>query len=459
MDRRILGLETEYGVTCTLDGAKALTPDEVARYMFRGIVAQHRSSNVFLANGGRLYLDVGNHPEYATAECDTLPDLLAQDRAGMAIMHDLVRQAQDRMAEDGVRGDVYLFRNNVDSAGNSYGCHENYLVARTDDLHTLADALVPFLVTRQLICGAGRIVAEKDGSAQFCLSQRADVMWEGASSATTRSRPMINTRDEPHADAAAHRRLHVIVGDSNLAESSTLLKVASADLVLRALEAGARVPAVAPAHTAGAIRAVARDLTGRVTYRTADGRSVSAIEAQRAYHALAAAHLAEHGPGRPWDGQALALWDEVLTALESGRPHDVARHVDWIAKHALLTRQAARHGLAWDDPRLAQIDLLYHDIDPARGLAARLETAGALHRWTTPGDVEDAVRRPPATTRAALRGAFVAAASARRREYTVDWTHLRLDGQEGRTAICKDPFAATDSRVEHLLDLIESGGR
>ena len=457
MDRRILGLETEYGVTCTKDGAKALTPDEVARYMFRGIVAASRSSNVFLANGGRLYLDVGNHPEYATAECDTLPDLLAQDRAGTTLMNTLVEEAQQRMAADKVAGDVYLFRNNVDSAGNSYGCHENYLVARTADLHVLADALVGFLVTRQLICGAGRLVPNKDGGVEYCLSQRADVMWEGASSATTRSRPMINTRDEPHADAARHRRLHVIVGDSNMAESSTLLKVASADLVLRALEAGAAPPPVAPANTAAAIRAVARDLTGQATYATVAGATITAVAAQRAYHELAAAHLAEHGPSRPWDEQALALWDEILTALEAGDPARVSRHVDWIAKHALLTRQTERHALAPGDARLTQLDLLYHDIDPVRGLAARLERAGALHRWTSPEAVAHAVRRPPATTRAALRGAFIAAATEHRREYTVDWTHLRLDGNESRTAICKDPFATTDARVDALLELIASG--
>ena len=457
MDRRIYGLETEYGVTCTRDGAKALTPDEVARYLFRGIVASSRSSNVFLVNGGRLYLDVGNHPEYATAECDTLPDLLAQDRAGTQIMVELIGQAQQRMAQDGVVGDVYLFRNNVDSAGNSYGCHENYLMSRSSDLHVLADALVGFLVTRQLICGAGRIVPGKDGRVEYCLSQRADVMWEGASSATTRSRPMINTRDEPHADAAKHRRLHVIVGDSNMAESSTLLKVAAADLVMRALEAGAAAPPVGPANTAGAIRAAARDLTGRATYDTAAGRTVTALEAQRAYYALAADHLDRHGATRPWDTEGLALWDEILTALEAGEPTRVARHVDWIAKHALLRRQADRHGLSWDDPRMLQLDMLYHDIDPARGLALRLEAAGALHRWTAPDAVAHAVRRPPATTRAALRGAFIAAAQEHRREYTVDWTHLRLDGNEGRTAICKDPFATTDDRVDALLELMATG--
>lgn len=456
MDRRIFGLETEYGVTCAPrgEGPRPLTPDEVVRRMFSDVVARHRSSNVFLPNGGRLYLDVGNHPEYATAECDTLPDLLLQDRAGICLMNEMVRSAERQMAQEGVDGRIFLFRNNVDSAGNSYGCHENYLVSRGSDLHLLTEALAGFLVTRQLICGAGRIVAESGGGTRYVLSQRAEVMWEGASSATTRSRPMINTRDEPHADAVHHRRLHVIVGDSNMAESSTLLKVGSADLVLRALEAGGTPPPVGPERTAEAIRAVSRDLSGRAVYRTAGGGSVSAVSAQRAYFTLAAAHLAEQGPARPWDGQVLALWDEVLSAFEAGDATRVARHVDWVAKYALLDRQAQRTGVGWDDARLAQLDLLFHDIDPQRGLAARLESAGGLHRWTTAEGVASAVTEPPATTRARLRGTFVAAARQHGREHAVDWTHLRLDGEGGRTVLCKDPFAAVDDRVDALLEAV-----
>ncbi len=235
MERRIYGLENEYGVTCTLRGQRRLSPDEVARYLFRRVVSWGRSSNVFLANGARLYLDVGSHPEYATPECDSLLDLVAHDKAGEWILGQLLESAEQRLAEEGIRGDIYLFRNNTDSAGNSYGCHENYLTSRDDDLNHYSEVLIPFLVSRQIYAGAGKVLQTARG-AQFSISQRAEHIWEGVSSATTRSRPIINTRDEPHADSDRYRRLHVIVGDSNMSEYATFLKVGACSLILRMLE-------------------------------------------------------------------------------------------------------------------------------------------------------------------------------------------------------------------------------
>ena len=224
VDRRIFGLENEYGVTCTLRGQRRLSPDEVARYLFRRVVSWGRSSNVFLENGARLYLDVGSHPEYATPECDSITDLVAHDKAGERILDHLVTGAEARLREEGIRGVIYLFKNNTDSAGNSYGCHENYLTSRRDDFAHYTEVLIPFLVSRQIFAGAGKVLQTARG-AVFCLSQRAEHIWEGVSSATTRSRPIINTRDEPHADAERFRRLHVIVGDSNMSEYATFLKV------------------------------------------------------------------------------------------------------------------------------------------------------------------------------------------------------------------------------------------
>ncbi len=224
MDRRIFGIENEYGVTCSFEGQRRLSPDEVARYLFRRVVSWGRSSNVFLRNGARLYLDVGSHPEYATPECDDLRQAVVHDKAGERILEGLVADAQHRLKDEGIAGEVYLFKNNTDSAGNSYGCHENYLVSRHGDFQRLSDVLIPFLVSRQIICGAGKVLQTPRG-ALYCVSQRADHIWEGVSSATTRSRPIINTRDEPHADAEHHRRLHVIVGDSNMSEVTTLLKL------------------------------------------------------------------------------------------------------------------------------------------------------------------------------------------------------------------------------------------
>ncbi len=205
VERRIFGLENEYGVTCTLRGQRRLSPDEVARYLFRRVVSWGRSSNVFLENGARLYLDVGSHPEYATPECDSIEDLVAHDKAGERILESLLSSAEQRLREEGIRGIVYLFKNNTDSAGNSYGCHENYLTSRRDDFGHYAEVLIPFFVSRQIYAGAGKVLSTARG-AMYCVSQRAEHIWEGVSSATTRSRPIINTRDEPHADAERFRR-------------------------------------------------------------------------------------------------------------------------------------------------------------------------------------------------------------------------------------------------------------
>src|ERR687886_767055 len=282
MDRRIFGIETEFGVTCAFEGQRKLSPDEVARYLFRKVVSWGRSSNVFLRNGARLYLDVGSHPEYATPECDDVRQLVVHDRAGERILEGLTVDAERRLAEEGITGEVFLFKNNTDSAGNSYGCHENYLVPRAGEFGRLADVLIPFLVTRQVLVGAGKVLQTPRG-AVYCLSQRADHIWEGVSSATTRSRPIINTRDEPHADAERFRRLHVIVGDSNMSETTTMLKVGAVDLVLRMVEAGGVMRDLSLENPIRAIREISHDVSCRRRVRLANGRELTAIEVQEEY--------------------------------------------------------------------------------------------------------------------------------------------------------------------------------
>jgi proteasome accessory factor A len=268
--RRIFGIENEYGVTCTFEGQRRLSPDEVARYLFRRVVSWGRSSNVFLENGARLYLDVGSHPEYATPECDSPRQVIVHDKAGERIVEQLVLAAEQRLAEEGINGRISLFKNNTDSAGNSYGCHENYLVARVGEFQRLAEALIPFLVTRQVFAGAGKVLQTPRG-AVFSLAQRAEHIWEGVSSATTRSRPIINTRDEPHADAERFRRLHVIVGDSNMSEYTSWLKVATCDLVLRMLEERAVMRDLSLDNPIRAIREISHDITGTRRIRLASG--------------------------------------------------------------------------------------------------------------------------------------------------------------------------------------------
>src|SRR5579871_1175514 len=339
MDRRIFGLENEYGVTCTFRGSRKLSPDEVARYLFRRVVSWGRSSNVFLRNGARLYLDVGSHPEYATPECDNISDLVVHDKAGERILEGLLVDADRRLREEGIAGDIYLFKNNTDSAGNSYGCHENYLVGRHGEFGRLADILIPFLVTRQIICGAGKVLQTPRG-AVYCVSQRAEHIWEGVSSATTRSRPIINTRDEPHADAERFRRLHVIVGDSNMSETTTLLKAGSTGLVLRMIEAGTLPPDLTLDNPVRAIREVSQDLTGRTLIRLASGRELTALEVQYEYLNRVRDFTSENGLDAVGE-QVLGLWERALGAIEAGNLDKIAREIDWVTKYQLIERYQA----------------------------------------------------------------------------------------------------------------------
>ncbi|GAA3024206.1 MULTISPECIES: Pup--protein ligase [Streptomyces] len=450
MDRRIFGLENEYGVTCTFRGQRRLSPDEVARYLFRRVVSWGRSSNVFLRNGARLYLDVGSHPEYATPECDNVIELVTHDKAGERILEGLLVDAERRLHEEGIAGDVYLFKNNTDSAGNSYGCHENYLVARHGEFSRLADILIPFLVTRQLLCGAGKVLQTPRG-AVYCVSQRAEHIWEGVSSATTRSRPIINTRDEPHADAERYRRLHVIVGDSNMSETTMLLKVGATDLVLRMIEAGTVMRDLTLENPIRAIREVSHDITGRRKVRLASGREASALEVQREYYEKAVDFCERRGIRTGTVEQVLELWGRTLDAIESEDLDRIGTEIDWVMKYKLIERYRAKHNMTMSHPRVAQIDLAYHDIHRRRGLYYLLEKKGQAARICNDLKIFEGKSVPPQTTRARLRGDFIRRAQEQRRDFTVDWVHLKLNDQAQRTVLCKDPFRSVDDRVEKLI--------
>ncbi|MBO3748982.1 Pup--protein ligase [Streptosporangiaceae bacterium NEAU-GS5] len=449
MDRRIFGLENEYGVTCTFRGQRRLSPDEVARYLFRRVVSWGRSSNVFLRNGSRLYLDVGSHPEYATPECDNIVELVTHDKAGERILEGLLVDAEKRLREEGIAGDIYLFKNNTDSAGNSYGCHENYCVSRQGEFGRLADVLIPFLVTRQIICGAGKVLQTPRG-AVYCVSQRAEHIWEGVSSATTRSRPIINTRDEPHGDAERFRRLHVIVGDSNMSETTMLLKVGATDLVLRMVEAGIVMRDMSLENPIRAIREVSHDMTGRRRVRLANGREASSLEIQQEYLGKARDFVDRRG-GDVIAKRVLELWERTLRAVETGNLDLVSREIDWVTKYQLIERYQKKYDLPLSSPRVAQLDLAYHDIHRRRGLFYLLQRRGAVERVASDIKIFEAKSVPPQTTRARLRGEFIRKAQEKRRDFTVDWVHLKLNDQAQRTVLCKDPFRSVDERVDKLI--------
>ncbi|MBW3078129.1 Pup--protein ligase [Bifidobacterium simiiventris] len=446
---RIFGVETEYGVSVT-GATRPIEAGQVAMTMFRPIVSRSRSTNTYLSNGSRLYLDVGSHPEYATAEARDPLDALAQDLAGELVMRRLAVQAQERLRDagygEGAR--VHVFKNNADSAGHSFGCHENYLVRRFVSLEQVEHELLPFLITRQLYTGAGRVTDEG-----FEITQRADYLDEAVSSATTRSRPMVNTRDEPHADPEEFRRLHVIIGDSNRSQWATWMKLAVTHLVLCAIEDAARqgrpsgFESFALADAGDANRAVSRDLTCRTArLRLADGRELGALDIQRGYLHIVERFMADRrepmNDALPHDTAEHILdeWRHVLDLLESGQRASLADRIDWAAKLRLFDALQARHAGKIPQSKLEQLDMDYHDIVNGT-LYDSLLRRGAMTRLLGDDDARQALSEPPDDTRAALRGRFVAAALAAGAQFSCDWTRLTLTSPEHREVVILDPFA------------------
>ena len=451
MERRIFGTENEYGVTCTFRGQRRLSPDEVARYLFRRVVSWGRSSNVFLENGARLYLDVGSHPEYATPECDTVYDLIVHDKAGERILEGLLKAAEARLREEGISGDIYLFKNNTDSAGNSYGSHENYLVSRYGEFGRLAEVMIPFFVTRQIYTGAGKVLQTARG-ALFCISQRAEHIWEGVSSATTRSRPIINTRDEPHADPEKYRRLHVIIGDANMCEVATFLKLGTTALVLRMIEDEV-LPDLSLDTPVQALHEVSWDPTLRQTVRLSDGRTVTALALQWEFLEHAKKYVKEQ-EDTALQAELLGRWESVLTELEDD-PMNLHRELDWVAKHRLLEAFRQRDGLDWNDSKLALIDLQYHDVRRDRGLYHRLAGSGQVERLVAESEIERAMKVPPTDTRAFFRGSCIS-------RYpdaimAASWDSVIFD--TGRDALqrvpMREPLRGTREHVEALFEQAE----
>jgi proteasome accessory factor A len=454
MLRRIYGIETEFGVTFTLRGQRRLSPDEVSRFLFRKVVAWGRSSNVFLENGSRLYLDVGSHPEFASAECDSLHDVVAQDKAGEMILRELVDYAQQQLDDEGIRGEIFLFKNNTDSTGNSYGCHENYCIERIEDLTRLEQVFIPYLISRQIFTGAGKVVTNTKGTS-YSMSQRAEHIWEAISSATTRSRPIINTRDEPHADPERFRRLHVIVGDSNMSEFATYLKVGTASVVLAMIEDKQTVLRdYNMASPINALRDISYDLWSKETVKLVNGRDMTALEIQEDLCERAEAFVQGHDELPEDQKNAVRLWREVIEQYRSD-PMLLSDRVDWIAKLQIIEREQERSHIALSDPKIALIDLLYHDTNVDKGLYYRRQARGHYTRMVSDEDIKEATTTPPATTRAHMRGTFIKAAKEWRRDYTVDWVHLKLNDEMQRTVLLKDPFKSTDDRFKKLISSLE----
>ena len=450
MKRRIFGLENEYGLISSAAGGRVtLSVESALGYLFEKVVSRQRGTNDFLKNGARLYQDTGCHPEYATPECDDILDLVTHDKAGERILEELLLSAERRLREKGISCEIYVFKNNTDSVGNTYGCHENYLVERSVNFHKLAEQLIPFFVTRQVYAGAGKVLKTRLGN-HYYISQRAQHIYQEISGATTSSRGIINTRDEPHADEEKYRRLHVIVGDSNMSEVATCLKVGATAIVLAMVEDGFIRRDLSLEDPVRAIKEISHDITCRRKVRLKRGREYSAVEIQREYLELAW----EYYQGQelsPQTKEILERWELVLTRLEED-PLSLSREVDWVIKRELIASYCRKRGISFDDQRVFMLDLQYHDIKRTRGLYYLLANQGLVDRITTDEAIEKAMTTPPQTTRAKIRSDFIKFAHEKNKSYDVGWSYLKLNDRYQRTILCKDPFKPYDPRVEELIN-------
>lgn len=458
MRPRIYGLENEYGLIFSPNGRVYLPMEKILGYIFEGLIPNSWPSNAFLINGARFYQDTGCHPEYATPECDNLFDLVVHDKAGERLLEACLPVAEKRLREEGLEGNIYIFKNNTDSMGNTYGCHENYLMRRDLDFWKVTEQLIPFFVTRQVFAGAGKVL-KVSGKAHFFLSQRAQHIHEKTSSSTTSSRSIINTRDEPHADAEKYRRLHIIVGDSNMSECATHLKVGTTNLILSMIEDGYFVSGVELEDPVRAIREISRDTLLKRRVKMEDGRELTGIEIQRIYLDRLDEYITKMGLDE--DSEILDIvnqWADVLDKMEED-PMQLSGQVDWITKKEVMLSYMGKKGCSWDDPRVSMMDLQYHDVKRTRGLYYLLDQQEVIQKIVTEEDIQKAMYTPPQTTRAKVRGDFIKFAKERNRSYTVDWTYLKLNGYWEETILCMDPFSSTNKRVEELISGATLSGR
>ncbi|CAN5388492.1 depupylase/deamidase Dop [soil metagenome] len=407
-------------------------------------------ANVILTNGARFYV-YHAHPEYATPEVTTPLDIVRWDKAGEQVMLDAAKRAA--LLPGGPQ--IVLYKNNTDNKGSSYGAHENFLMRRSTPFADIVRHLTPFFIGRQVICGAGRVGKGQDGREQgFQISQRADFFEVEVGLETTLKRPIINTRDEPHADPDKYRRLHVIIGDANLSEVSTYLKVGTTSLVLAMIEdkfIGVDLTVDSPV---AALRSVSHDPTLKQTVTLADGRKLTGVQLQLAYLDLARKYV-EDRYGADADEQTvdiLARWESVLGRLERD-PMLCATELDWVAKLKLLEQYRSRDGLAWDDAKLQVIDYQYSDIRPEKGLYHRLAAAGRMERLLTQGEIDAAMHDPPTETRAYFRGRCLEKYAEHVAAASWDSVIFDLPGRESLQRVPTiDPLRGSKAHVGELLD-------
>ena len=473
---RLLGTETEYGITVrnqadfnpvlsssalinSYAGGRARiqwsfdeeSPGRDARgFGFEDSLPSEIESglvNVVLTNGARLYVDHA-HPEYSTPECFDPLEAALYEKAGEVIMDRAASSAQSLLTGD---QRMLIHKNNTDGKGNSYGAHENYLLARELPFGEIVRHFTAFLASRQVFTGSGKVGSENGRpSVDFQITQRADFFEEEVGLETTLKRPIINTRDEPHADSAKYRRLHVIIGDANLSEIQTFLKLGSASLILQALEDGALPDALILGDPVGAVASVSHDVALRNTVTLEDGRSITAVEAQWQYLEWAKKYVRSSDLPEVY-ADVLRIWEGVLADLEVD-PLRTSDRLDWTAKLSILEGYRARDNLSWDASKMRLLDLQYHDVARSRGLYHRLVAAGRMQRLFTDEQIEGAISEPPERTRAYFRGRCVAKFGSAL--VAANWDSLVFDtGEDALKRVpMMEPLRGTKERVGDLLD-------
>jgi len=487
--KRVFGIETEYGIT--VDGVENLDvvhesieivrsytdhgasmkwdyqledphqdargfrakellqdTDEAAYFEIdkkRALSFEEIKSDLVLSNGARFYNDHA-HPEYSTPECSTLREVVAQDKAGERILAECARRRNLKLGEG---REVRLYKNNTDFVGHSYGCHDNYLMSRSVPWDRIVGDVVPFLVTRQIFAGAGKMGVESEGNAAqpgvFQIAQRSDFFQVLVSIDTMNRRPIVNTRDEPHADPSKYRRFHVIIGDANMSEIATALKIGTTALVLDLIEQG-KAPRLELANPIEATKSISRDQNYDWIIELKDGRKISAFEVQRLYLDAAQRHCAQD-EDTTW---LLREWENVLDDLQQ----DVMRcrdRVDWVAKKFLLTEFRESEGLEWSDPWLQSIDLEYHNVSLEQGLYYELARSGQMRRFISGEEIKDAIFHPPQTTRAFFRGRAVARFN--REIASIQWDEVVFRSPAGMMTVDLN-HAFEDARLEHWNGII-----
>ncbi|MGH9057321.1 MAG: depupylase/deamidase Dop [Acidimicrobiales bacterium] len=485
---KVLGMETEYGIV--IRGAAEPNPIAASSTLINAYVAElHRKVqwdfedetpgrdargfaregsappevethlvNAVLSNGARYYVDHA-HPEYSTPECADAVDAVRYDKAGELILARSVAAAAQVLPPG---QSVVVLKNNSDGKGNSYGTHENYLMDRSVPFARIVAHVMPHFVSRQVFTGAGKVGSEAASTegqdVEFQLTQRADFFEEEVGLETTLKRPIVNTRDEPHCDSQKYRRLHVIVGDANMSEVANFLKVGTTAVVLAMIEDDWFARAnreLALQSPVSAMRKVSYDLSLGLPLELADGQAMTALELQWEHLDLARKYAEERGldavGGAEIGEEILSRWEAVLTGLESD-PMGLARQLDWVAKYRVIAGYRERHGLGWKDPKLAAMDLQYHDVSPARSLYARL----GMETILDPASVDDAVSEPPETTRAYFRGKCLQRWSSSIAAANWDSLVFDLGGDPLRRVPMMEPLRGTRSHVEELLSSVSS---